>query len=215
MTGKSNLELKVGIFIFIGILILTLGIFSIGEVYFFRSGYNIKVSFSFASGINVGAAVQVAGIEVGEVKEVNLTYDEKEGTTKAIIFVWLDAGVRIPQDSRAYVNLLGLIGENYLEIIPGTDYKHLLKEGDVLIGRDPASTENLMEVAHQVAVNFESLSGSLNEVLDEETKDALQKTIHNFRDFSENLKVITGRLERGEGKLGAWLKPKAIRKKKK
>ena len=80
-------------------------------------------------------------------------------------------------------------------------------------GRDPLSSDTIMELAHKVAAGFDKVLSSADEVLDEETKDALKETIHNFRDLSHNIKVITGRLERGEGKLGAWLKPKKTRKK--
>ena len=211
MAGKLNLELKVGIFAFIALIILALAIFSISEIYIFRPGYHVKIYFSFASGIDAGAVVRVAGIGAGEVKDIDLSYDKNKGKAKVTLTVWLDKSIKIPRDSQAYVNVLGLIGETYLEIIPGQDYAHLLKEGDMLRGRDPLSTETMMEVVQKLGEGFENVSGSVDEVLDEETRIALKETIHNFRDFSESLKVITGRLERGEGKLGAWLKPKKAR----
>lgn len=211
MAGKLNLELKVGIFAFIALIILTLAIFSISGIYIFRPGYQIKVGFTFASGIATGAPVRVAGIDVGEVKDIDLSYDKNKGKAKVTLTVWLDKSIKIPRDSQAYVNILGLLGETYLEIIPGQDYAHLLKEGDMLRGHDPLTTETLMEVVQKLGEGFENVLGSVDEVLDEETKTALKETIHNFRDFSESLKVITGRLERGEGKLGAWLKPKKAR----
>jgi len=211
MAGKSTLELKVGIFAFIGLIVLTLAVFSITEIHLFRPGYIIKVHFCFASGIDTGAAVMVAGIEVGEVKNIEISYDKNKCQAKIVLSVWLDRDVRLPRDSVAYVNVSGLIGEKYLEIIPGQDYTHLLKETDVLVGRDPLSTESLMEAAHEVAESLGIVLGSVDEVLDEEVKEALKQTIHNFRDFSASLKVISSRLERGEGKLGAWLKPKKKR----
>lgn len=211
-TTKLSLELKVGIFAFIGLIILVLAVFSISEIYIFRPGYNIRIQFSFASGIDVGAQVRVAGIVSGEVRDIEIGYDKNEGRAKVTLLVWLNKDVEIPKDSKAYVNVLGLIGENYLEIIPGQDYTHILKEGDILIGQDPFTTESLMEIAHKVADNFDGLMDSVNKVLDKDTKEALKETIYNFRDFSRSLKVITGRLEQGEGKLGAWLKPRGARK---
>ncbi len=254
MATKLNLELKVGIFAFIALIILTLAVFSISEIYIFRPGYHIKITFSFASGIDLGAVVRVAGIEAGEVRDIEMSYDKDKGEAKVTLLVWLNKDVKVPRDSVAYVSVLGLIGETYLEIVPGEDYAHLLKDGDMLVGRDPFSTETLMEAAHKVAANFDNILNSVdevfdeetkmslkeaiqnldasmelmlkvtdkfdgvldsvNEILDEETKVALQETIHNFHDISASLKVITGRLERGEGKLGAWLKPKRSYKKK-
>lgn len=230
MASRLNLEVKVGIFAFIALIILTLAVFSISEVYIFRPGYNIKVSFSFASGLNVGAVVRVAGIEAGEIKDIKLDYDQEKGRAKITLLVWLKQGVSVPDDSIAYVNMLGLIGENYLEIIPGRNYEHSLKANEVLIGRDPLSTETLMEVAHKVAEDLEAVLTSINNILDEKTQDDFKATIGNIREFSdamdqktalalketvnnlhqasENIRIITERLERGEGKLGSWLKVK-------
>ena len=214
MATKLNLELKVGIFAFIALVILTLAVFSISEIYIFRPGYHIKITFSFASGIDLGAVVRVAGIEAGEVRDIEMSYDRNKGKAKVTFLVWLNKDVKVPRDSVAYVSVSGLIGETYLEIIPGEDHTHLLKEGDVLLGRDPLSTDSLMEISHKMAANFDQLLELIDEVLDEETKQALKEMVYNFRDFSSSLKVITGRLERGEGKLGAWLKPKRSDKKK-
>jgi phospholipid/cholesterol/gamma-HCH transport system substrate-binding protein len=212
MAIKPNLELKIGIFAFIGLVILTLAVFSISEIHIFRPGYNIRVTFTFASGIDEGAAVRVAGVQVGEVSKIDLDYDKDKSEARITLSIWLDEEVRLPRDSSAYVNVLGLIGETYLEIIPGEDYTHLLNNEDTLVGRDPLSTETMMEAVHKVTDNLDTILGSVNDVLDDETRQALQETIHNFRDFSESLKVIAGRLKRGEGKLGAWLKPRKKRK---
>jgi phospholipid/cholesterol/gamma-HCH transport system substrate-binding protein len=214
MAVKLNLELKVGIFVFIGLVILTMAVFSITEIYIFRPGYDIKVSFNFASGVEVGAVVRVAGITAGEVKDIQLEYDEDTGQAKVMLSIWLDKDVKIARDSQAYVNVLGLIGDRYLEIIPGQDYANLVQEGDILKGRDPLSADTIMEVVYKVGEDFENMLGSVNDVLDEETKSNLQETIGNFREFSASVKVIAGRLERGEGKLGAWLKPNKKRTKK-
>lgn len=231
MASKFNLELKVGIFAFMGLVILTLAVFSISELYILSPGYMIKTTFSFASGISVGAPVRVAGISAGEVKEIKMVYDDGAKQTKVVLSVRIREGIRIPRDSIAFVSVEGLIGETYLEIIPQGDYAHILASGDTLEGRDPISTETVMEIARNVAENFNKVLDSINDLLDEnmrrdvkqtasnfrtfsdglnaQMKEDLQETVANFHDLSSNVKTITGRLERGEGKLGAWLKPRA------
>lgn len=258
MTNKFNLELKVGLFAFIGFVILILAVFSITEIYIFRPGYNIEVEFGFSNGITVGAPVRVAGLQVGEVKKINLSYDRDESRAKIALEIWLSRNIKIPKDSRAYVNILGLVGDAYLEIIPGKDYLNPLEEGEVLIGVDPLSTQSIMEIVNNVARNFDDLLESVNKAINDETTDdfkkivknirevtdklgaetaedlkatignfreftdkldaeaatSLKETITNFEDFSASIKVITGRLERGEGKLGSYLKTKSKKKKK-
>ncbi len=70
MFTRSGFELKVGIFIFIGIVILSLIVFSIGNFYSIKRGYTLDIVFNFANGISVGAPVRYAGVEVGEVQEI-------------------------------------------------------------------------------------------------------------------------------------------------
>ena len=116
MTGKTNLELKVGIFAFIALAILTLAVFSISEIHLFEKGYEITVWFTFASGIEVGAPVRVAGIEVGEVKTVELTYDNHKSEART----WMQTGKRITDSlmvlthtESAYSSPVGIFGSGW------------------------------------------------------------------------------------------------------
>lgn len=141
-----SFEVKVGIFILIGIIILFIMIFSIGEVYLLRPGYHIKILFNFANGIAMNAPVRVAGIEVGEVDNIRIYYDTNAERTKVELTAWIKKDVVVEEDARAVINTLGLLGEKYLEIFPGRS-KRFLKDGSVLAGIDPISTENMtMEI---------------------------------------------------------------------
>ena len=51
MDSTKTFELKVGIFIMIGVAILFFIVFSVGEINFSKTGYKIKVIFNFANGI--------------------------------------------------------------------------------------------------------------------------------------------------------------------
>lgn len=137
-----SFEVKVGIFILIGFIILFIMIFSIGEIYFLRPGYHIKVLFNFANGIAMNAPVRVAGIEVGEIDNIRIFYDTVEQETKVELSAWIKKDVVIEEDAEAVINTLGLLGEKYLEIFPGKS-KRFLADGSVLVGVDPVSTENM------------------------------------------------------------------------
>ena len=165
MTDKSkHLELKVGIFVFIGLVILTWFVLLIGDFKLVRLGYNVRVTFGFANGIKIGAPVRVAGVDKGEIKEIKLTHDN-EGKTKVILKAWVDSDTVIPSDSRAWVNTLGLLGEKYLEIIPGKDYKNVLLEDSVLAGEDPTSVQEVTDLARDIALQAKDTLASLQDAL--------------------------------------------------
>ncbi|MCM8780322.1 MAG: MlaD family protein, partial [Candidatus Omnitrophica bacterium] len=109
--GKTKLELKVGIFVFVGLVILGVFVLLIGDIRTFTSGYKINISFEFVNGVKVGAPVRFAGVDVGEVKETRFIFLPQEAKTKVIVVAWIKNEVKVPSDSVVWVNTLGLLGE--------------------------------------------------------------------------------------------------------
>lgn len=159
MDGTKNFELKVGIFILIGIAVLFLIVFSIGDVNLSKTGYRIKVLFGFAGGIGPSAPVRLAGVGVGQVQGIRIIRDEQAKATKAEITVWINDGAKVEEDSVVTINTLGLLGEKYLEIFPGTNGKPVLKNNDVITGKDPVPMEKITE-------NLANLSESIKTIVD-------------------------------------------------
>ncbi|MFA6142202.1 MAG: MlaD family protein [Candidatus Omnitrophota bacterium] len=159
MDGTKNFELKVGIFIMIGIAILFLIVFSIGDVNLSKTGYRIKVLFGFAGGIGPSAPVRLAGVGVGQVQGIRIIRDEQAKSTKAEITVWINDGAKVEEDAVVTINTLGLLGEKYLEIFPGTSGKPILKNNDVIAGKDPVPMEKITE-------NLANLSESIKSIVD-------------------------------------------------
>src|SRR4030042_882309 len=134
--GKSKLEMKVGIFVFFGLVILVIFVLSIGGFKSWTSGRMVKFNFGFINGVKIGAPVRFAGMDVGQVKKINFIL-LPEGKTKIQIVGWVEDRIKIPVDSTVWVNTLGLLGEKYIEIMPGKDAVNFLSAGQSLEGEDP------------------------------------------------------------------------------
>lgn len=145
METVRTFELKVGIFVLIGIAILFLIVFSIGGINLSRTGYHIKVLFNFANGIGGTAPVRLAGVGVGQVQGIRIIRDEQAKSTKAELTVWVNDRIKIENDSKVTINTLGLLGEKYLEIFPGTPGSPTMKNNDTIVGRDPIPMETITE----------------------------------------------------------------------
>ena len=178
-----SFEVKVGIFILIGFIVLFAMIFSIGEVYIFRPGYHIKITFNFANGISMNAPVRLAGIEVGEIDNIKIYYDTDEERTKVELSAWIKKDVSIEEDADAVINTLGLLGEKYLEIFPGKS-KRFLADGSLLAGIDPVSTENmtmelkkLLDTMINVAERIDRGEGTVGRLLND---DSLYQNLEEF-----------------------------------
>jgi len=151
--GKTKLEMKVGVFVFIGLVILVIFILSIGGVKTWSSGYKVNFIFNFVNGVKHGAPVRFAGVDVGEVKSIKFYYDSGEGKTKVRLTCWVNKRVGIPLDSKIWVNTLGLLGEKYVEIMPGQDYSQIMAAGQELTGEDPLLMNEIMKDAKNIVDN--------------------------------------------------------------
>ena len=206
MFTKSSFELKVGMFIFIGIVILSVIVFSIGNFYGVKRGYVLNVLFNFANGISVGAPVRYAGVEVGEIQDIEVYFDEKENIPMIRLRIWVAQNTWVNEDASATINTLGLLGEKYLEIIPGTRETRLLQKGDILRGKDPVSTEELTRETKEILAKVDKMIESINKVVgDEEFRSSLKNTLANLETLSSELSEAMTVVRKGEGTIGKFL----------
>ncbi|MEC7762789.1 MAG: MlaD family protein [Pseudomonadota bacterium] len=107
VTGGVVLAVAVGFLIYAG-----------GAIGWFGGGdatQSYRVSLVSAKGINVGSDVRVAGVKVGRVSWLALNPETFSAETELTV----DPTYAFPEDSLAVVASEGLLGGNYVEIIPG------------------------------------------------------------------------------------------------
>lgn len=184
MDDSKTFELKVGVFILIGIAILFIIVFSIGDINLSKTGYRVKVLFNFAGGIGPSAPVRLAGVGIGQVQGIHIIHDAKDNKTKAELTAWINDGAKIEEDALVTINTLGLLGEKYLEIVPGTPGGAVVKPNGVLIGKDPVPmekiTENLAVLSDSVRTIVDKIKngeGTIGKLL---TDDAIYKNLEAF-----------------------------------
>lgn len=136
----KTLEIRVGFTIFIAVLVFTVGLMWFEGFKVGRKTYEIQAVFPMVGGIDRGDAVDVNGVEKGEVREVALR--ERD----AIITMALETSVVIPADSKIYLQTRGIMGERAVSIVLGSSGERLA-EGAVMQGiYDPGISEALAAV---------------------------------------------------------------------
>jgi phospholipid/cholesterol/gamma-HCH transport system substrate-binding protein len=153
--GQTKMELKVGIFVFIGFIILAIFVLSIGDFKTAATGYEINFLFNFANGVKVGAPVRFAGVDVGAVKEIKFILAPNEDKTQVKITGYVNRAVKVPADSSVWVNTLGLLGEKYIEIMPGKNYSNPLLPSQSLVGVDPIPMQEVTVLAKDIAQHLD------------------------------------------------------------
>jgi phospholipid/cholesterol/gamma-HCH transport system substrate-binding protein len=203
MARESGLELKVGLFVITAIACLVVFIFSISDFSVFKKGWTCNASFHFANGLKKNAPVRVAGVDAGHVRSIMVAYDVISHEPNVLIEVWLDGGMRLPDDSRFLINQLGILGEKYLEIMPGAS-SVLIAPGAVIVGEDPVAMDAITKTIAMAGTKLNTTLDSINNgILSDANKQSLAVTLANIAAISEGIKM-------GEGTIGKFLTDKSV-----
>src|SRR5512142_276081 len=112
---RGNLELVVGIFVLAGLACLAYLAIHLGKMEIVGSGYRVYVTFDNISGLKNGAAVEVAGVEVGRVEAIELSPNDRAAVT-----LRLESGLKLHDDAIASIRTKGIIGDKFVKLSPGS-----------------------------------------------------------------------------------------------
>lgn len=134
-------EVIAGIFVSAGIIILLFSsIFFSNTSFLLGRYYTVNALFSNISGLSHGAAIRIAGVPIGRVHAIMLT---PEGTM-AQVQCAIRNGIQLPEDTIAVIKNSGLLGEKYIQLVPGSS-KRILVDGDELFEtQSPLDFEELL-----------------------------------------------------------------------
>ena len=131
---RFNLEILVGIFMIAGFVCFAWLAIRLGDVQLFGPPtYVVKASFGSVSGLKPGAIVEISGVKIGEVISIGLSPEYYEADVELAI----KQGIRLQEDCIASVRTAGIIGDRYVDILPGGAQK-LLKAGDQITETESA-----------------------------------------------------------------------------
>ncbi len=186
---KKRLEIKVGVFVFIGLALLAalLVQFSRGNS-LFRSSYLVKLETRNVGGLKLKSSVLLAGVQVGSVKDIDLN----PSGTNVTVTLQLYKSLPIYHDARFVVQQSGFLGDQFIAIIPTTNTPPVLVNGDTVFCEEPF---DLQEVARSAAGFIQRLDGTAKK-LDEAMIDLRAQvlnaqTLANFGGALTNLKLFT------------------------
>lgn len=213
---EAALEFKVGAFVIIGVLLLVTLLMNM-DVFNFQSGRTLRIVFNYTSGLEVGAPVQLAGVPVGNVQEIGIQKDT-EGRTRIEVVARVRGDIDIDKEAVIQINSKTLLGQKYLEILPGPPGIEAVSGDELLLGHDPVMIEEITNTGDRVVKKLEISVDSLNQLIgDEEFRSKIKDNVGNFntlvtdlKEVTSSLKVVLGRLERGEGTMGKFLTDESV-----
>jgi len=178
---NSRLELRVGIFVFVGLTALCIMIILFGFRYvgIMQDSYNLTAMFHFTNGIVVGAPVRFSGVDVGKVTAIEFS---KEHPNTVNLLMNIQKGLIIRKDARLIINSLGVMGEKYLEFIPRSADAELLQEGDSIQGEEPLP---LNDVVSESLLLIGQIRQTFTKVFDEKTIQDMKDIVHQVKDLTD------------------------------
>lgn len=126
---RTTLDLWVGVFVVAGIAALVMLAMKVGNLgtYNVSETYQVHAYFLNIGGLKPKASIKSAGVLVGRVTDITLDTERYE----AKVVMDLDKRYQFPKDTFASIMTSGLLGEQYIGLLPGGD-EEMLKNGEEL-----------------------------------------------------------------------------------
>lgn len=138
---KYSIETMVGIFIVIGLICVGYMTIKLGKVSLFgEDTYLLYARFVSVSGLRVGSAVEIYGIQVGSVTSLSIDSEKQMG----VVGIKVNKETKVYDDAAATIKSSGLIGDKYVKIDPGGSGEILKPRGIITQTSVPADVEDLI-----------------------------------------------------------------------
>jgi phospholipid/cholesterol/gamma-HCH transport system substrate-binding protein len=105
-----------------------------------RSGYPVKAAFLSVGGLTSGSDVRIGGVKVGSVTDLKL--DQQKYL--AVVTMSVNDGVKIPQDTQVSIVSDGLLGGQYVDLLPGKATEMVLPGGVLKNTKDVKTIEQIL-----------------------------------------------------------------------
>jgi phospholipid/cholesterol/gamma-HCH transport system substrate-binding protein len=136
---RASTEVIVGIFVILGVACLAYLSATLGEANLWRSPYyEVSAVFDSVSGLRKGAGVEIAGVEVGKVLEINLDQNQ------AKVIMGIQKGVAISDDTIASIRTQGIIGDKFIKLTPGGSSERIGPQGSLTETESAINIEELI-----------------------------------------------------------------------
>ena len=204
-------KLKVGIVITIAVGIVLLAILFAGNIEkIFAPKASIYATFTDIKGLREGAPIWFSGVEIGSVKSINFT---TERVIQAEMSVSADALKFLKQDSKANILTLGLLGDKYVEITPGSRTAGGLHAGGTIMGQTTIEIQDIVRTGQESIAKISDFVNILEGILKkiESGEGTLSKFLNdpsiydNLKDTTEEFTKLIRKIENGRGTISRLL----------
>ena len=173
---KSRLQLKVGLFVFVGLVLLAVLLIQFSKsTSLFRGTYVLHLHAVTVGGIKPRAQVLLAGVQVGTVTDIKLAPDGKSVTLNLLVY----KDFPIYSDAQFAIEQSGFLGDQFVSIKPTENTLPVMTNNEDVPCTAPF---NLIEVARSASGFIQRIDGTAQKL--DASVSALQQEVLNVHTLS-------------------------------
>jgi len=182
---------KVGIVMLIALAVLGYFVLRIEDISLSRSRTTreVKAVFDDVAGLDDESAVRIAGVRKGHVTDIRVLPDGRAEVTMEV-----DDDVPLRANASAKVANLGLLGEKYIELDPGTPTAPVIAQtGEPVMvkGSQPTSFDEVTDQVSAIAEDVKAITASLRTVMaGPQGQQRLDDIVENVRNITEQVRAL-------------------------
>ncbi len=199
MAGRKStafMELAIGATIIAGVVILVVMLMAWGNsLSLLGSRYRVLVGMANVGGLKEGAPVKMGGFQIGRVASIQI----RPGSTEMELVLDIDDNRDLPKDSTGKVSTAGLVGDAFMEIVPGKSPEMLAKaataaEADHIESTPLPDMSELMVKVNSFGEQLNILTANLNDIVgDIQFRKSLKSMAVNLDNVSYQANLILQR----------------------
>lgn len=214
---KWNLEAKVGVFVLFVLLVIAYVTVLLSDRGGIKGGgYTLSVVLESAEGLIRKTPVEVAGIQVGYIKKLDLV---EGGKARALMDI--DRRVVLGKDAVATVRTKGFLGETYIDLKPGNPAKGVIPPGGQIeatnpfvdVGRIASDADDFIQRMRDLTAKNEE---NVNQILDslaifsQDLQTLFSERKESIADTMDRLSSVSRKVDEGRGTLGRLVNDEEI-----
>lgn len=191
MENNTKLQMQVGIFLAVGLVIVLISIFMIGgSSSVFSKQIKLHAHFDQVQGLAPGSVVSLAGLSIGNIEAIEFLPEENK--LDVVMLVDGRYSRRLTEGSMVEIRTQGALGDKFIYIIPSEPTRPQLKDNDVL---PVAPASDLFGIVAERGKEADKIFDIINELhtmaksINHEGR--LNKTMLNLSEASANLRTAS------------------------
>jgi phospholipid/cholesterol/gamma-HCH transport system substrate-binding protein len=196
MSSAKTLEMKVGIFVTLGLALTMAAILVLGSTEsLFTRRDQYSTYFNSVDGLIEGSKVVINGIRVGVVEKI--AFDRERKSIRVRYSVERDAADLLREDAAAEVATQGLLGDKYISIQAGDPAKPALPAGAEVPARPSKDLVQFLNKGDALMLALNRLVGTLDRVMaDFEAQGRSEAFFAGVARSAHNLSLATEKLNK-------------------